>query len=532
VRFVPAASGYITGVRFYKSTANTGTHRGTLWSSTGNSLATLTFTGESASGWQSASFAAPVAVTAGTTYVVSYNAPNGHYAATDGYFASTYSNGPLTAPAGTNGVYAYGTATSFPSSTYNDTNYWVDAVYTTTPPSDSTPPAISAVNASGTGTTATITWTTDEAATSRVDYGASSSSLTSNATAPGSTTSHSVALSGLTAGTTYYFRVTSADAAGNSATSPAAPAAPATYTASATPSSITDTAVADFAAGSTSSTYVATNGDGEVVLTPALAVEFSGTTLPSGVSSTNRTGGSSTVSNGTVTVQNADLTTSATYANGHSLEMIATLGRNQTVGWVTSSSRSVTMSFSVNASNQLVAAVNDGVGNNATSVAATGWTVAPHKFRIDWTSSAATFYVDDVQKYTHSFTSVYSNLRPQFSDTVRSDAGLVVDWFRVAPYAASGTFTSRVLDANAAVNWGALSWDAAVPTGTALTVKVRTGNTAAPDGTWTAYATIPMSGAQVSATSRYLQYQLTFTTSGSLFVSPAVRSVTVDAAGA
>ena len=45
-------NGYITGLRFYKSAANTGTHVAHLWSSTGQLLATATFTGESAMGWQ------------------------------------------------------------------------------------------------------------------------------------------------------------------------------------------------------------------------------------------------------------------------------------------------------------------------------------------------------------------------------------------------------------------------------------------------------------------------------------------------
>ena len=43
------------------------------------------FTGESASGWQTVTFAAPVAVTAGTTYVASYYAPVGHYSQEEAY---------------------------------------------------------------------------------------------------------------------------------------------------------------------------------------------------------------------------------------------------------------------------------------------------------------------------------------------------------------------------------------------------------------------------------------------------------------
>src|SRR6185437_6875597 len=121
-----------------------------------------------------------------------------------------------------------------------------------------------------------------------------------------------------------------------------------------------------------------------------------------------------------------------------------------------------------------------------------------------------------------------SNMRAFFSDLATNDTAMTVDWARVGPYAASGTFTSRVIDASAAVGWTSLSWDATVPTGTTLVVKVRTGNTATPDASWSAYATISTSGGSVGATSRYLQYQLTLTSSGTRYVTPSIRSVTLN----
>ena len=72
VKVTPTQPGYITGIRFYKSAANTGTHIGALWTSTGTQLATGTFTNETASGWQQLNFAQPVPVRANTTYVASY----------------------------------------------------------------------------------------------------------------------------------------------------------------------------------------------------------------------------------------------------------------------------------------------------------------------------------------------------------------------------------------------------------------------------------------------------------------------------
>ena len=80
LRFTPTADGYVNGVRFYKGAGNTGIHTGSLWDAGGTKLASVAFTDETASGWQSARFSAVAPVVAGQTYVVSYTAPAGHYA--------------------------------------------------------------------------------------------------------------------------------------------------------------------------------------------------------------------------------------------------------------------------------------------------------------------------------------------------------------------------------------------------------------------------------------------------------------------
>jgi hypothetical protein len=126
----------VTAIRFYKGSQNTGTHVGDLWSSTGTLLATVTFTGETSSGWQQANLSAAVPVTAGTVYVVSYHTNVGHYAEDDFFFNTAYDNVPLHAPASTstspNDVYGYGPAGTFPTQLYNNSNYYVDVVYNTT----------------------------------------------------------------------------------------------------------------------------------------------------------------------------------------------------------------------------------------------------------------------------------------------------------------------------------------------------------------------------------------------------------------
>jgi hypothetical protein len=81
-------------------------------------------------------------------------------------------------------------------------------------------PVISAVASSGiTGTSATITWTTDQPSSSQVVYGTSTAYGTLSALNSALATTHSVTLTGLTAGTTYNYAVSSANSAGNAATS-------------------------------------------------------------------------------------------------------------------------------------------------------------------------------------------------------------------------------------------------------------------------------------------------------------------------
>lgn len=145
-RFRSSSNGRITALRFYKDPQNTGTHVGTLWSSTGTQLAQVTFTGETASGWQTQALPTPVNITANTDYVVSYHTNSGFYTGQDNYFNSAATSGPLRAPAngegGANGLYKYSSSSTFPTDTYSAENYWVDVVFNYAS-GDVTPPTVS-----------------------------------------------------------------------------------------------------------------------------------------------------------------------------------------------------------------------------------------------------------------------------------------------------------------------------------------------------------------------------------------------------
>jgi hypothetical protein len=94
-------------------------------------------------------------------------------------------------------------------------------------------------------------------------------------------------------------------------------------------------------------------------------------------------------------------------------------------------------------------------------------------------------------------------------------------------YAPKGTVTSDVLDAKIISRWGAVSWKADTPAGTAVTVTVRSGNTAEPDDTWspwTAAWSDPQLGHAGAPTARFLQYCVHLSTENTA-VSPSVRGL-------
>ncbi|HET7486306.1 MAG TPA: DUF4082 domain-containing protein [Acidimicrobiales bacterium] len=394
---------------------------------------------------------------------------------------------------------------------------------------DTTAPAISAVAAAPGSGTAVVTWTTNEASTTRVDYG-TTTSLGTSVSNGALTTAHSITLTGLTGSTPYYFRVTSADAAGNAATSPASPAAPATFTTLA--ATVGDATTANFAAGTVGTgAYLAETADGEVGLNPTTGGEFT-SGLPSGWSATTlQTGGSAAVSGGKVAVDGARIGPSSTYGPGRSLEFVATFtgAANQSAGFGNTLNETPWAMFGTSSGGALYARSRSVVLLTSTETntnLGTTYLNAPHRYRIDWTSSSITFSVDGVVKATHS-RNITSSMRPGVRDNTTGGGAVTVDWMRMTPYATTGTFTSRVLDAGGSVGWTAATWNADLPSGTAVKVSVSTGNTATPDATWTAFTALAGSGASVGRTSRYIRYQLTLTTS-STGQSPALRDITFN----
>jgi hypothetical protein len=127
MKFKSSKNGKLLAVRFYKSSKESGTHVGHIWSSSGALLATVTFSGETISGWQMARLSTPLKIRANRTYIVSVNTAKTYYVDTIYGLKSSIVNGPLSTIAGSNGV--FGRTGKFPTQTWNSSNYFRDVVF-------------------------------------------------------------------------------------------------------------------------------------------------------------------------------------------------------------------------------------------------------------------------------------------------------------------------------------------------------------------------------------------------------------------
>ena len=509
VKFQSSIDGWITGIRFYKGTLNTGTHVGHLWTTEGAQLAEATFTDETASGWQQVDFAAPVAITAGTTYVASYHSSSGYFAIDLGYFTSTGVDSPplLALQAGVdgpNGVYKYGDS-GYPGGG-NTANYWVDVVFeepeTIAPTVQSVSPTDGAIDVE-VATDVTVTFSEAMLASSITD-----ATITLRAEGEGTDVPATVSLDGDTAtldpaanlepDTLYTATVTTGvtDRFGNHLAADETW----TFTTAAAVAGFMDTSVADFAAGTTDTgTYVGDTEGGEVMLAPTVGAEFAGSSLPTdwGSKETPWTaGGAHAVADGRLSVDGTMVGTTSTYGPGRSLEFAATFSAQsfQHVGFVGD------LAFNDPWAIVSTGSSGDGVyarASNGTQVAL-GSVGGSHRYRIDWTASGFDFFVDGTLQTTIGLAST----GPMLVGASDANLGtpLLVEWMRLSPYAGSGTYLSRVFDAGSVSTWDSVTWEAETPTGTTLEVLVRHGDTATPDGTWTDWSTVTTSGDPVMGT--------------------------------
>jgi hypothetical protein len=127
MKFRLARTGQITAIRYWRSPSDSGSHVGRIWSATGVQLASVTFSGGTASGWQQQALATPLRVQANTIYTVSVNVA-AYFPFTDSGLATAIVNGDISSVAdGANGV--FGNPATFPTNSYRNSNYFRDIVF-------------------------------------------------------------------------------------------------------------------------------------------------------------------------------------------------------------------------------------------------------------------------------------------------------------------------------------------------------------------------------------------------------------------
>lgn len=118
-----------------------------------------------------------------------------------------------------------------------------------------------------------------------------------------------------------------------------------------------------------------------------------------------------------------------------------------------------------------------------------------------------------------SWTLLASFAAQQVTGLAAADGGLVaalsnpgqVQRLEAAP-AAEGTFTSKVKDTETLSAWGQLAWSATLPRGARVEMQTRSGNTAVPDTTWSAWSPALTAAAGAAASSprgRFVQVRAT-----------------------
>ena len=262
-------------------------------------------------------------------------------------------------------------------------------------------------------------------------------------------------------------------------------------------SSLSDTTAAEFGAGTLDAgTYVSQTTGGEVILKPTAGSEFSGTSLPSGWTSTaGAPAGPRPWRRAPHRRRSARQPERRAGVRARPLDrFVATFGAAsfQTSGSATAGRGDRTMGpvRDGRSSTNLFARTNTGNDPVDVSLGTTHRLSASLPDRL--AASQIVFSVDGVVVDTAK-----RRGQRQCDRSSATSPSAARRFRRLAAHDAvrgARTFTSRVLDAHSAVTWAALDWTAATPAGTSVAMSYRTGNTFVPDGSWTSFAPVAASG--------------------------------------
>jgi hypothetical protein len=206
---------------------------------------------------------------------------------------------------------------------------------------------------------------------------------------------------------------------------------------------------------------VAQTGNGEVILTDR-RVGFFGTGLPAGWSGAGwDASGSATVAGGLLTLNNAWARRDAMYGAERSLEFVGSFGPDefQHSGFAQNFNCGEPWAIfsTMGTNNQLFARTTaSGCGDDVNTLIPGSWIGVPHRYRIDWNAANVEYFIDGTLVASHAIPiglPMQMLAASDFDSDGANGAILSIDWERLSPYAASGTFESRVFDAGGPVDY-------------------------------------------------------------------------------
>ncbi|MDQ6726520.1 MAG: hypothetical protein M3066_10205 [Actinomycetota bacterium] len=282
------------------------------------------------------------------------------------------------------------------------------------------------------------------------------------------------------------------------------------------PGQVSDASGADFGAGETDAgAYVTRTACGGVMLAPSVVAEFTGAEMPAGWTVTPYAeGGTGVIGHGRLSLDGARVGSDVVFRGPpRVLDFRATFAArpDQLAGFGIDYVQAPWVTFSTKWGRRLYARTHHVLLEDKRLPGS--WLGETHDFRIEWNLLDINFDIDG-ERVAHLLVPVPGYARAVVANQRVGGPPLEVEWVRVSPYAATGTFTSRVLDAGsgAGVEWTEATWTATVPEGTALDLSVRTGEDGRAGREWSQWRPLPGPGATVGGASRYLQYRVAMAT--------------------
>lgn len=248
---------------------------------------------------------------------------------------------------------------------------------------------------------------------------------------------------------------------------------------------------------------------------------------------TNRT--SNTVSMYVRNTGDGTLSVKTDYATGTTPYGVIISADGTSIYVANSGSTTVSM-YARNTSTGTLSAKTDyatGSGPRGVTISADGNSV----YVTNYNANTVSMYVRNTSTGTLSAKTDYGTDTWPYAITISADGNSVyvvnfgvnsLSLFPRSPGSLSGTFTSAIVNTGARSAFTTFAYTTTL-NGQTITMDARAGNTAIPDGSWTAWQTGIASGGDISSLSdnRYFQYRANFSTA-TIAITPTLNSVTIN----